>query len=114
MSPWPHLLRTVRQRVNVRPASLRRLSICPANAWGEVEREQQVTRFDVCWEVELRNKVCNVAYTVPQFLLVREDVHSFTEILVPLAGNIVRNVQDKDFATAKLFPENKVDIEVPV
>ena len=68
----------------------------------------------MCWEVELRNKVCNIAYAVPQFLLVREDVHSFVEILVPLTGNIVRNVQDQDFATAKLFPEYKVDVEVPI
>ena len=50
---------------------------------------------------------------IPQFLLVWVDVHSFVEVLVPLASDVVRNIEHKDFSTMKLLPEDIVNVEVP-
>ena len=65
--------------------------------------------------MEFRDKICNIlAYSIPQLLLVWEDIHSIAKIFVPLTGNVVRNVKDQNFAATKLLPEDKVDVKVPV
>jgi hypothetical protein len=56
--PWTHLLRASSEKVRISPAALGGFAVCLANIVCEVERELQVTGFNVGGKMKLGNEKC--------------------------------------------------------